>query len=156
MITGHLQDRTFASWANDPTDAVATAHLNECEACRKEAVDFRGKLSAFREAILEAGEARRLDWTIPAEAETRPSPLRLAILTWAPRLVLTTMLVLFAFLSFRPKPVAPPSPAQSDDQALLLSVDESLSRSVPKALAPVEYMVSEANQSSDTDQNVAQ
>lgn len=152
MITGHLQERTFASWAHDPTDAVAVAHLNECDACRREAVDFRRRLTAFREAILVAGEARRLGWAAPAEAGARPSSLLLTILTWAPRLALATLAFAFAIVGFRPRPVAP-VPTQPDDQALLLSVDESLSRSAPKALAPVEYMVSEANQSGETNEN---
>jgi len=153
MITGHLQERTFANWVLDPTDAVAVAHLNECDACRKEAVDFRRRLGAFREAILVAGEERRLDWTAPAEAKARPSSFPLTLLTWAPRLVLATLVVAFAIATFRPTPVAPPVPAQSDDQALLLSVDEALSRSAPRALAPAEYMVYQANQSGNTNEN---
>ncbi|MGE5325489.1 MAG: hypothetical protein ACM3NO_00505, partial [Deltaproteobacteria bacterium] len=155
MITGHLQERTFASWAHDPTDALAVAHLSECEACRKEAVDFRRKLTAFREAIVALGEERPLEWSVPSDAQARRSLLPLAIMTWAPRLVLATLVLAFAILTFRPKPAPPPAPTPSDDQALLLSVDEALSRSVPKALAPVEYMVSEANQSGDTNENVA-
>lgn len=153
MMTGHLQERTFASWVHDPTDAVAVAHMNECDACRREAVDFRRRLTSFREAILAAGEARRLEWAAPAEAEARSPSMLLTILTWTPRLVLTTLVLAFAIVTFRPRPVAPPIPTQSDDRALLLSVDESLSRSAPKALAPAEYMVSEANQSGDTNEN---
>ena len=158
MITGHLQERTFASWALDPTDAVAVAHLNECDACRKEAVDFRGSITAFREALLAAGEGRRLEWTapVPRKPESRNDSVPLAILTWAPRLVLATLVVAFAIITHLPKPVAPPAPAQTDDQALMLRVEEDLDRSAPQALAPAEFIVSEANQTGGTNQNAGQ
>jgi hypothetical protein len=158
MIARHLQERQFANWVLDPTDGVAVAHLNECDACRKEAVDFRGSIAAFREALLTAGEGRRLEWKAPApgKPETRDFSMPLAVLTWAPRLVLATLVLAVTIMTYMPNPAAPPAPAQTDDQALLLSVDEALNRSVPQALAPAEFIVAEANQSGGTNQNAAQ
>lgn len=156
MMIGHLQERTFASWALDPTDAVAVAHLNECDACRREAVDFRSRLTAFREALLVAGDQRRLEWAAPVESETRHISLPLAILTWAPRVVLATILLAFAIVTYRPKPVAPPVSADANDEALLLSINDDLNRNVPKALAPAEFIVSEANESGGTNQKAGQ
>ncbi len=148
MIAGHLQDRSFASWALDSTDGVAVAHLNQCDACRKEAVDFRRQISAFREALLAAGEGRRLEWTAPAPGVSVP----LAILTWAPRLVLATLILAFAILVYRPSPAPPPVQTGLDDQALMLSVEEDLNRSAPQALAPADIAWSEIKEMNGSNQ----
>ncbi len=152
MITGHLQDRTFANWAMDPTDAVAVVHLNECESCRKEAVEFRDSLGAFREALVAASESCTLKWVGPdgREFEPRRESLTLEILTWAPRLVLATLVVALALVTFRPKPVAPPPAANVDDQALMTQIEQDLSRPAPQALAAAEVSWNDSNQASDT------
>lgn len=154
MIIGHLNDRMFANWALDPTDAVAVAHLNDCEACRKEAVDFSGKLAAFREALAAASESSTLKWVEPdaRQSEPRRESLGLEILIWAPRLVLATLVVALALMSFRPKPVAPPPAAHVDDQALMTQIEEDLSRPAPQALAAAEVSWTDTNQASDTNQ----
>jgi hypothetical protein len=154
MIAGHLQDRTFARWALDPTDAVAVAHLNQCDVCRKEAVDFRGQISAFREALLATGEGRRLEWTAPAPGVSvvRHISVPLAILTWAPRLVLATLVLAFAILVYRPRPAPPPVQTGLDDQALMLSVEEDLNRSAPQALAPADIGWSETKDMTGSNQ----
>ncbi len=156
MITGHLQERSFANWALDPTDAVAVAHMNECEACRKEAVDFRNSVAAFRQALVEAGEARPLAWTAPGAREFRPrrESFTLEILTWAPRLVLASLVVAFAIFTYRPKPATPPAAARVDDQALMVQIEEDLSRPAPQALAAAEVSWTDTNPTSDTNQEV--
>lgn len=154
MMTGHLDERTFSNWALDPTDAVAVAHMNECEACRKEAVDFRSRVTGFREALGAASEARPLEAVRPDARDLEPqrSSLGLEILTWAPRLVLATLVLGFAMMSFRPKPIATPPAAHVDDQALMTEIEEDLSRPAPEALAAAEVSWTDTNQASDTNQ----
>jgi hypothetical protein len=153
MITGHLQERTFANWALDPTDAVAIAHLDQCEACRREAVEFRRKLVTFRESLFAVSESQRLTWAAPAQSEVRRHSFSNVILTWAPRVVLATLLLAFAIATHRSRPAVAPVSSDASDQALLLSINEDLDRSVPEALTPAEILVSETNEFGSTNSN---
>ncbi len=150
MIIGHLQERSFADWAMDPTDALAVAHLNQCEACRKEAVDFRNRIAAFREALFVAGDERRLAWAAPAAPELRWMAISDAVRKWVPRLVMATLVVAFAMVTYRPRPVAPPPSTEVDDQTLMMHIDEDLSRPAPEALAPAEVAWSETDETPAT------
>jgi anti-sigma factor RsiW len=152
MIIGHLQERTFANWALDPTDAIASAHLDQCEACRREMVEFRRKLATFRESLFAVSESQSLTWTAPAQSEVRRHSFSNVILTWGPRVVLATLLLAFAIVTHRPRPAVAPVSSDASDQALLLSINDDLSRSVPEALAPAEVLVSQTNSRASANQ----
>lgn len=145
MTIGHFQERTFAKWALDPTDADAVTHLNECEACRKEALDFRRNVATFREALIIASERQLPGWTAPVPDEILSSTFPGIARRWAPRAALAALLLAAAMVLQSPQPAVVPTTNDASDQALLLSINDDLSRSVPEALAPADVLLSQAN-----------
>lgn len=142
-MTMHLEDRKLAQWLEGEADAAPLEHLEACEPCRKEAVDFRRSLTAFREAIFAEGKAREFRWTPPAEAPAARRPAWGTVLAWSLRAALAAC-VLAAVLWMRP-PKPAPAPAASDaaDDALLQKIQSDLSQQAPDALQPAESFVAQ-------------
>ena len=145
MTIGHLEERTFANWALDPTDENAVAHLNECDTCRKEAVEFRSDLATFREALVTASERQLPSWTAPVADEMPGIRFPGIVHRWAPRVALAALLLTAAMVLHRPRPAVVTSANDVSDQVLLLSINDDLNRTAPEALAPAEVFLSQTN-----------
>lgn len=142
-MTTHLSDTALAEWLEGEGDSAAIEHLEACEPCRKEAVDFRGKLGAFRAALFAEGERRQLQWTRPAEAPATWRPAWGTILAWSARAALAAC-VLAAVLWMRsPRPAPAPAPSDAADNALLENIQNDLSRQAPQALEPAESFLAQ-------------
>ena len=152
----HVEDAEFAAWLVGEEDQVTLEHLDSCDACRREAVDFRRALGAFRDALRNAAEERRIAWAPPAQAVAGTARRWLsaeAFLRWAPRAALAASVLAAALVMRSPRPAAPPASTDAADNALLLEIDADLSRQAPAALAPAETLVAQmsSNQSQSSD-----
>jgi hypothetical protein len=142
-MTTHLSDVALAQWLEGEEDSAALEHLEACSTCRKEAVDFRAKLGAFREALFAEGERRQLQWTRPAEAPATGLPAWSTIVAWSVRAALAAC-VLAAVLWMRsPRPAPAPAPSDASDNALLERIQADLSRRAPQALEPAESFLAQ-------------
>ena len=153
-MTTHLSDIALAEWLQGEEDSAALEHLEACEACRKEAVDFRGKLGAFREAFVADSEAREFKWARPADKPATWRPAWSALLVWSARAALAAC-VLAAVLWMRsPKPAPAPAPSDAADNALLERIQADLSRQAPQALEPAESFLAQMTvaQNGETEQ----
>lgn len=148
-MSEHLGDSAFAAWALDAGEREALDHLSACGECRKEAVDLRRRLAAFREAIHAAGERTEVEWRGQAAEEgvARKSAPRRALLRWVPATGLAAIALVVALVTRAPKRAPPPASNDAADNALLLAIQSDLSRQAPAALAPAETLVARANPS---------
>jgi hypothetical protein len=142
-MTTHLSDIALAEWLQGEEDSAALEHLEACEACRKEAVDFRGKLGSFREALIAESEAREFKWARPAEAPATWRPAWGTLLAWSVRAAFAAC-VLAAVLWMRsPRPAPAPTRSDAADNALLERIQADLSRQAPQALEPAESFLAQ-------------
>lgn len=150
----HLEDTEFASWLVGEEDLGTLEHLDACGSCRREAVDFRRALGAFRDAIRDAANKRQIEWTPPVQTLAGTAGRWLdaeVILRWAPRAALAACVLMMALLMRSPRPAAPPALTDAADNALLLEIDTDLSRQAPAALAPAETLVAQMSSDESSD-----
>jgi predicted anti-sigma-YlaC factor YlaD len=146
-MNGHLNDEQWAAAALNEIDAATAEHLAECAACRAELSSGSAAVGAAREQgrrMAELPEAfwRRQRQAIHSRLErgdfTRP---------WKRWVWATATLVLVVLAStMLSRNGAPPvqSTAQTDpDDALLLSVQQSIDSDLPQALRPAALLTEE-------------
>jgi predicted anti-sigma-YlaC factor YlaD len=151
-MNGHLSDEQWAAAALNQNDAAAAKHLAECAACREEVSSFAGAVGAAQAQARAVAEQPEAFWRQQREsiggrvaARDFTHPWRRSIWVAA-----TVMLILLAstLLSRNNAPPAP-SVAQTDpDDALLLSVQQSIQSDVPQALRPAALLTAEIDRAS--------
>jgi hypothetical protein len=139
----HISDWTLADWLGGEEDAAALDHMESCGACRKEAVDLRGKIETFRDALHAAGDARDFTWTPPAESVAERKPLWGQILNWSARAALVACVLALVLLMNSPRPQPPAVSTDAQDNALLENIQSDLSQQSPQALEPAETFLAE-------------
>jgi len=142
----HLSDEQLIARIEGVGDTEIAVHLEGCARCRVEEESLRTAVGQW--AVRSRAEAER-----PAgfwHAQERAIHDRLAgresaqRLTWAAALV---TVALVATLALEPRQPVPTVPASDPDQVLLLEVQESVRRPVPRALEPALLLAQEVNQS---------
>jgi hypothetical protein len=148
-MMGHLQENQFAGWVMGENDESALSHLEGCGDCRREAMDFRDQLAAFRQAIFAAGEERHIRWTMPVTESEKRSPALVQIIRWAPRAAFAALVLGLALTvgTHRRASVEQPEAMDAADNALLVDIESDLSRSAPAALAPAETLMAQMSKS---------
>lgn len=156
MSNGHLKDSVFAAWALDPGHENAIGHLEVCDECRREAVDFRQAMGALREGLHRTAEGRELSWMRPAKSED--SSLEHGEWRLLPRMVsVATLALILVLVTLAPRVPAPaPQAAASDtaDNELLLQIQQDLNRRAPEALAPAEMLFADAGMTTSSAGNM--
>ncbi len=142
-----LADR-FAGGANTPTHE----HLTACPACREEEELLNDLQARYRKTVHAAAHRPEAFWqwqrtAIAAQSIGRLESRRLAWATAAAAMVLLAMLLI--------ERMPPPKPlAQSDpDHALLVDVDRSVRRELPRALEPAALLAQEVSRGSEARSN---
>ncbi len=153
----HLTDEQLTEHLLYPEaggSAGAREHLTKCEACRSEEESLRQILAHYQQTTRAAAERPAGFWqwqrtTIAARMPGRIAP-RLA---WA---AATAMIVLAAVLLIETRPSGPPPSAQTTsatdpDHVLLVEVDLSVRRQMPRALEPAALLTAELSRATESD-----
>jgi hypothetical protein len=146
-MSGHLSDEQWAAAALHESEEAVADHRSECTACQEEVRLWTEAIAGARAEILGAAEQPESFWR---QQRTRLAA-RLARREfhqpwkrWVWVTVTVTLIFLAATLLSRNN--APPvqTTAQTDpDDALLLSVQQSIRSDVPRALRPAALLAQE-------------
>jgi hypothetical protein len=144
-MNGHLSDEQLVGSALCESDKATLVHLDECSQCREEIRSLQGLIGAWVENIAGGAGTAEVFWRRQGEAiaarlarPTWPRPSK--HLAWA---TATLALVLLATAVLYRSPAPAVNKATVDDNALLLSIHNSLTSDVPQALQPVTLLTQE-------------
>ncbi len=149
----HLTNEQLTEYLTDPLasggDATIREHLAACAACRDEAGRLHSLLALYGEVTRAAGARPQAFWqwqrtTILTGLEPRPVPRRLV---WAAGVAMAAFAA--TLLMETPPPAVPPA-AVDPDHALLVDVERSVRREVPRALEPAALLTAELSEAADT------
>ena len=148
-MSGHLNDERWAAAVLNENDEATARHLEECATCLEEVRSFvmvAGAARAQARQVVEQPEAfwRRQRESISARLAARDFTHPWKRWIWV---TATVMLILLASLLLS-RNSAPPvqTAAQPDpDDALLLSVQQSIQSDLPQALRPAALLTQEIN-----------
>ena len=135
----HLSDEQLIGRIEGTSTPEATSHAEGCAECRAEEEILRAGVSGWRTGVREGAERPAGFWfaqeqAIQGRLARRGTAQRLA---WAVAMV---TVALATALSFEPRqPARPPVPYDPDHE-LLVQVQESVRRPVPRALAPASLL----------------
>ena len=144
-MQAHLTDEHLLEALDRGADA-AREHLAACPACREEAKSLRLLLSRYAETTHAAAKRPEGFWQAQQTAiarswSGRPVPRRLV---WA---VAAACVVLAAALSIEKTPSPQPVAEADTDQTLLVDVQRSVRRELPRALEPAALLAQEVSRS---------
>ncbi len=148
-MDGHLNDEQWAAAVLNQNDEVALKHLAECPDCGEEVNCFAaaaGAAQAQANKIMEPPESfwRQQRESISARLSTRDfaQPWRRWIWVTA-----TVMIILVAstLLSRNSAPPIQTTTQPDPDDALLLSVQQSIQSNLPRAMRPAALLTREIN-----------
>jgi len=146
-MNGHLNDEQWAAAALQEIDEPVARHLADCPACRGELASFARAAETARAWTRSAAEQPEAFWTrqrtgIRARFEAREQLRPWKRWVWVTATV-TLILVAATLLSRKPpqpvRTIAQPDP----DDALLLSVQQSIRSDLPAALRPAALLTRE-------------
>ncbi len=148
----HLTDEQLVEHLSGGADAATREHLAACPACRAEHESLRMVLAQYAETTRAAAVQPEGFWQAQQAAITRrwtrpPAPRRLAWAAAAASVVLAATLLIK--IAQQPEPVAEADP----DQALLVEVERSVRRELPRALEPAALLAEEVSRSTETRSN---
>ncbi len=144
----HLTDEQLAEQLAGHADAHAREHLAVCPACRDEQERMDNLLARCQEAIRAAANRSEAFWqwqrtAIARRGAERSGSRRLA---WA---AATAALVLITILLTEKTPPAKSLAKSDPDQALLVDVERSVRREVPRALEPAALLAQEISRGAE-------
>jgi predicted anti-sigma-YlaC factor YlaD len=155
-MSGHLSDEQWAAAVLDESSEAAANHLRECAACREEVRSFAEVMAGARAKIRKAAEQPESFWRAQRESITSRlaggifhEPWRRFV--WVTATV-TLVLLATTLLSRNKAPSVPKNDVESDD-ALLLSVQQSIQSNLPQALQPAALLTKEIDRAAATARN---
>ncbi len=150
-MQAHLTDEQLLEELGRGADAAAGEHLAGCPACREEHESLRLVLARYAETTRAAAEQPEAFWRAQQAAVARrwsgrPAPRRLA---WAAAAACVVLAAVSLIEKTPPEPMAQADP----DQVLLVDVERSVRRELPRALEPASLLAQELSRSAETQSN---
>ena len=153
-MKGHLSNDEFTEHLLGAGQSATEEHLASCAECRAEAERVASALGAYKMWAHEESEKQQ-SVNVWAFSFAQPKHARRGVLAWAGTVGMTVIAAMLLLVlgnpdGSPPKPVGPNVGHQvqlqeeSDDQ-LLVEVQATLDRTVPRALAPAAILASERN-----------
>jgi predicted anti-sigma-YlaC factor YlaD len=152
-MSAHLTDEQLTAQLSGTAQAGTQEHLALCPECRREEQAIRNGLAEFREVLHREAERPEIFW----ERHARVISARLArserALQWNWAAAVAAIVLFAVALSWTPAK-APQPAAQSDpDHDLLVEIERSLNRQVPRALEPASLLAQEVSRAAQTKSN---
>lgn len=156
-MNGHLDDEQWAAAALGQSAKATVDHLSECAACSEEVNSLTVALGGAREEIRRAVERPESFWSQQREGITTRLASRERHPPWK-RLVwvaatVTLILLASAFLSRNIAPRLPATTHTDPDDALMLSVQQSIRSDLPQALRPAALLTQEIDRAAASQRN---
>ncbi len=150
-MNNHLSNEQFSALASGERGKAVAEHLQDCAECHEEAESLQKLLGVWVDDINHNSDRPEAYWrwqreTIAVRLSRREWLRPWQRIAWA---TATISLVLLATLASRPNPVSGPKRAPVDDNALLLSIEDSVSSDVPRALQPVALLTQEIDRAAE-------
>jgi predicted anti-sigma-YlaC factor YlaD len=155
-MSGHLSDEQWAAAVLDEGGQVAANHLSECAACREEVRSFAEAMAGVRASIRKAAEQPESFWREQREGLTTRLADHASYQPWKRFVWVTatvTLVLLATTLLSRNKVPSPPKSNAESDDALLLSVQQSIASDLPQALQPAALLTEEIDRAAATARN---
>ena len=160
-MTDHLTDEQLSAVLLAEDDAEATHHLAGCDDCTRELERMRAALAGVRVESLALADRPQLFWReqrmaiasrIPAGRELATRPL-----AWVGSFAALAMAAAFLTQSAPPLPTQAVRPTNSTvvsasadpDHELLVDIERSVSRGVPRALEPATLLAQELHRAAE-------
>ena len=151
-MNGHLSNEQWEAAVLNHNDAAAAKHLAECATCREEVKSFVGAVEAGQVQARKVVEQPETFWRRQREAISARIAARDFTHPWRRSIwVAATVMLIVLASSLLSRNNAPPAPsvAQTDpDDALLLSVQQSIQSDLPQALKPAALLTAEIDRAS--------
>ena len=146
-MNGHLNDEQWAAAVLNEDDQATASHLAGCSSCRDELRQVTLAAEAARSQAQSVAELPETFWrrqreSIHARLERRDFARPWKRWAWVTATVILVLLA-SAMLSHNSAPPVPPTPQADPDDALLLSVQQSIETDVPQALRPAALLTEE-------------
>jgi predicted anti-sigma-YlaC factor YlaD len=143
----HLSDEQWAAAAMNELDASAAEHIAECEVCQTELQRFSAAADAAQDQNRKLADLPEDFWRRQREGIHARLATRQVVHPWrrwawvaAAVVLIVTASIMLSHKRVRPVPVAvKPDP----DDALLLSVQQSIRSDLPQALRPAALLTQE-------------
>jgi predicted anti-sigma-YlaC factor YlaD len=146
-MNGHLSDEQWAAAVLNENDEAAVKHLAECATCREEVRSFAAAASAAQAQARKVVEQPETFWRRQREGISTRLADRDFTHPWKRWIWVTATVTLILLAStLLSRNSAPPiqTAAQPDpDDALLLSVQQSIQSELPRALRPAALLTQE-------------
>jgi len=146
-MNGHLNDEQWAAAVLNQNDEAASKHLAECATCREEVTSFSAVAGAAQTQARKMVEQSEAFWRRQREGINARVADRGFVEPWKRWIWVTATLMLILLAStLLLRHSAPPAQtvAQTDsDDALLLSVQQSIQSDLPRALRPAALLTQE-------------
>ncbi len=159
-MNDHLPDQQFDAALVAEPDAAVSQHLAGCEDCRFELEQLRAVLGGARAEALSRAERSQLFWREQRMAIAAQIPVGREIATrplaWAGSFAIFALAA--AWMTYSAPPVAPVDRVQSSasisapadpDHDLLVDVQRSVRREVPRALEPASLIAQELHRAAN-------
>jgi hypothetical protein len=156
-MNGHLSNEQWAAAILHQNDEAAAKHLAECATCREEVKSFAGAVGAAHAQARKVMEQPETFWRQQRESICARVAASDFIHPWRRWIWVTATVMLILLAStLLSRNNAPPTPsvAQTDpDDALLLSVQQSIQSDLPQALKPAALLTAEIDRASVSRRN---
>ncbi len=148
----HLTDEQLAEHLVGSADTRTREHLAACPACRDEEEHLENLLAHYQKTIRAAADRSEAFWqrqrtAIAAQRIGRPGARRLS---WA---AAVAAIVLVAVLLIEKTPPTKPIAQSDPDHVLLVDVQRSVRREVPRALEPAALLAQEVSRGTEPRSN---
>jgi len=156
-MNAHLNDEQWTAAVLNESDEAAAKHLAECAACREELSAFAAAADSVRAQARQVAEQPEAFWRLQRECINGRLAARDFVHPWKRWVWVTATVTLMLLAStLLPRNAVPPvqTAAQTDpDDALLLSVQQSIQSDVPQALRPAALLTQEMDRATASRRN---
>ncbi len=152
----HISDEqlsgVLANQLGTGTHDAMREHLVACRACREEEQRLREFFARYRQALLDAAERPEgfWNWQESAIAERLSGRRTARRLVWAGALA---MVAFFGVLSIEKRAPSDLIIAEDPDHVLLMNVERSVRRDLPRALEPAALLTQEMDRAAEVSAN---